>query len=72
MGRHFSIRQVVAEDVKVAVVEVPVVFVVELAQGGGFVRFERRRGPLQHRFGFRRRSELSGTGRFGAQRQRQI
>jgi hypothetical protein len=47
---------------KVAVVKPLVMLVVKLIQGGGFIGLEGCRGPLKHRFRFRRRSGWSGAG----------
>ena len=54
MRREFAVGHVVAEDIEVAVVELFVVLVVELAQRCGFVGLERGDGAVEHGFCFRR------------------
>ena len=69
--RQFSVRHVKAEDIQVAVVELFVVLVVELAQRCGLVGLERGNGAIEHGFCFCRRAGLLCRSQSGATEQYQ-
>src|ERR1700719_2635393 len=67
--RQFSVRHVKAEDIQVAVVELFVVLVVELAQRRGLVGLDRGNGAVEHGLCFLRCAGLLGRSQTGATEQ---
>lgn len=64
ISRDFAVGHVVAEYVKITVVELLIVWIIDFAECRSLIGLERANGALEHRFRFLRSAELLSANRF--------